>query len=173
MESDFLNPVELKFLRVKTEKHPTTGITLEYLNHHNAIAVFILDSKEEKTLLVNQYRSGNRGNMFEVPAGLIDADEDATEAMFREVLEETGYKKEDLDLIYKYPKGLLISPGYTTEKLNFYIVKLKKDGIIPQEQNLDHGEDLFTQWVNFDKVEELEIDLKTVFLLNLYKSLKK
>jgi len=169
----FINPTELKFLRVKTEKHPTTGITLEYLNHHDAIAVLILDFKEDRTLLVNQYRPGKRGQLYEVPAGLIDADEDAVEAMFREVLEETGYKKEDLDLVYKYPKGLLISPGYTTEKLNFYIVKLKKEGIIPQEQSLDHGEDLFTEWVYLDKVEELDVDLKTVFLLNLYKNLKK
>ena len=173
MESDFLNPLELKFLRVKTEKHPTTGITLEYLNHHNAVAVLILDAKEEKTLLVNQYRPGKRGQLYEVPAGLIDADEDATEAMFREVLEETGYAEKDLNLVYKYPKGLLISPGYTTENLNFFIVKLKSQEIIPGEQSLDHGEDLFTEWVSLDKVEELDVDLKTVFLLNLYKSLKK
>ena len=162
---------ELKFLRVRVEKHPTTDTTLEYLEHHNAIAVLILDEKEEKVLLVNQYRSGNRGNLYEVPAGLIDANEDALEAMYREVLEETGYKKEDLEFIYRYPKGLLISPGYTTETLNFFIVKLKNQGIIPEEQQLDHGEDLFTEWVAFDKVETLDVDMKTVFLLNLYKNI--
>ena len=42
---------ELKFLRVRVEKHPTTDTTLEYLEHHNAIAVLILDEKEEKELL--------------------------------------------------------------------------------------------------------------------------
>lgn len=162
---------ELKFLRVRTEKHPTTDTTLEYLEHHNAIAVLILDEKEEKVLLVNQYRPGNRGNLYEVPAGLIDANEDALEAMYREVLEETGYRKEDLEFIYRYPKGLLISPGYTTETLNFFIVKLKNQGIIPQEQQLDHGEDLVTEWVDFDKVETLDVDMKTVFLLNLYKNI--
>ena len=85
-----MNPIELKFLRVRTEKHPTTGTTLEYLHHHHAVAVLILDTNEEKTLLVNQYRPGNRGNLYEVPAGLIDEDENPEEAMFREVLEETG-----------------------------------------------------------------------------------
>jgi len=162
---------ELKFLRVRVEKHPTTDTNLEYLEHHNAIAVLILDEKEEKVLLVNQYRPGNRGNLYEVPAGLIDANEDALEAMYIEVLEETGYKKEDLEFIYRYPKGLLISPGYTTETLNFFIVKLKNQGIIPEEQQLDHGEDLFTEWVDFDKVETLDVDMKTVFLLNLYKNI--
>ncbi len=103
-----MNPIELKFLRVKTEKHPTTGTTLEYLHHHHAVAVLILNFNEDKTLLVNQYRPGNRGNLYEVPAGLIDENENPEEAMYREVLEETGYSKEDLDLIYKYPKPLLI-----------------------------------------------------------------
>jgi len=168
-----VNPIDLKFLRVRTEKHPTTNTTLEYLEHHNAICVLILDFKEEKTLLVNQYRPGKRGELYEVPAGLIDANEEPTEAMFREVLEETGYKKEDLELLYKYPKGLLISPGYTTETLNFFIVKLKSENITPVGQTLDHGEDLFTEWVSLDKVEEFDVDLKTVFLLNLNKSLKK
>mgnify|MGYP003452008915 FL=1 len=164
-----MNPIDLKFLRVRTEKHPTTGTTLEYLHHHHAVAVLILDTNEEKTLLVNQYRPGNRGNLYEVPAGLIDEDENPEEAMFREVLEETGYSKEDLDLIYSYPKPLLISPGYTTENLNFFIVKLKSNEILPKEQALDVGEDLFTEWVKLGDVEKLQIDLKTVFLLNLYK----
>jgi ADP-ribose pyrophosphatase len=164
-----MNPIDLKFLRVRTEKHPTTGTTLEYLHHHHAVAVLILDTNEEKTLLVNQYRPGNRGNLYEVPAGLIDEDENPEEAMFREVLEETGYSKEDLDLIYSYPKPLLISPGYTTENLNFFIVKLKSNEILPKEQALDEGEDLFTEWVKLGDVEKLQIDLKTVFLLNLYK----
>lgn len=164
-----MNPIDLKFLRVRTEKHPTTGTTLEYLDHHHAVAVLILDANEEKTLLVNQYRPGNRGNLYEVPAGLIDEDENPEEAMFREVLEETGYSKEDLDLIYSYPKPLLISPGYTTENLNFFIVKLKSNEILPKEQALDEGEDLFTEWVKLGDVEKLQIDLKTVFLLNLYK----
>ena len=164
-----MNPIDLKFLRVRTEKHPTTGTTLEYLHHHHAVAVLILDTNEEKTLLVNQYRPGNRGNLYEVPAGLIDEDENPEEAMFREVLEETGYSKEDLNLIYSYPKPLLISPGYTTENLNFFIVKLKSNEILPKEQALDEGEDLFTEWVKLGDVEKLQIDLKTVFLLNLYK----
>jgi ADP-ribose pyrophosphatase len=164
-----MNPIELKFLRVRTEKHPTTGTTLEYLHHHHAVAVLILDANEDKTLLVNQYRPGNRGNLYEVPAGLIDEDENPEKAMFREVLEETGYSKEDLDLIYSYPKPLLISPGYTTENLNFFIVKLKSNEILPKEQALDEGEDLFTEWINLGEVEKLQIDLKTVFLLNLYK----
>ena len=100
--------IELKFLKVKTELHPTTGTTLEYLDHHHAISVLIIDETEKKTLLVNQYRPGNRGNLYEVPAGLIDKGENPITAMYREILEETGYSEENLDLIYSFPKPLLI-----------------------------------------------------------------
>ena len=161
--------IELKFLKIKTELHPTTGTTLEYLDDHHAISVLIIDETEKKTLLVNQYRPGNRGNLYEVPAGLIDKGENPITAMYREVLEETGYSEENLDLIYSFPKPLLISPGYTTENLYFYIVKLRSNSIIPKGQSLDEGEDLFTEWVEIDKVETLPVDLKTIFLLNLYK----
>ncbi len=161
--------IELKFLKVKTELHPTTGTTLEYLDHHHAISVLIIDETEKKTLLVNQYRPGNRGNLYEVPAGLIDKGENPITAMYREILEETGYSEENLDLIYSFPKPLLISPGYTTENLYFYIVKLRSNSITPKNQSLDEGEDLFTEWVDIDKVETLPVDLKTIFLLNLYK----
>lgn len=164
-----MNCEELKFLKVKTETHPTTGITLEYLKHHNAVTVLILDFNAQRTLLVNQYRPGYRGHLYEAPAGLIDENENPLEAMYREILEETGYDNDSLDLLYTYPKPLLISPGYTTENINFYIVKLNSDNIIPNKLNLDEGEDLFTEWVDLDKVESLPIDLKTLFLLNLYK----
>ena len=161
--------IELKFLKIKTELHPTTGTTLEYLDHYHAISVLVIDETEKKTLLVNQYRPGNRGNLYEVPAGLIDKGENPITAMYREILEETGYSEENLDLIYSFPKPLLISPGYTTENLYFYIVKLRSNSIIPKGQSLDEGEDLFTEWVEIDKVETLPVDLKTIFLLNLYK----
>ena len=112
---------------------------------------------------------GNRGNLYEVPAGLIDKGENPITAMYREILEETGYSEENLHLIYSFPKPLLISPGYTTENLYFYIVKLRSNSITPKNQSLDEGEDLFTEWVDIDKVETLPVDLKTIFLLNLYK----
>ncbi len=53
--------------------------------------------------------------------------------------------------------------------MNFFIIKLKSDNVEPKEQSLDEGEDLFTEWVNLEEVEKLQVDLKTIFLLNLYK----
>ncbi len=43
---------ELKFLRVRVEKHPTTDTTLEYLEHHNAIAVLGVPPPERLFTLI-------------------------------------------------------------------------------------------------------------------------
>lgn len=164
---------DLKFLRVRIEKHPSTDIQLEYLEHHNAVAVLILNAKGDKSLLVEQYRPGNRGNVFEIPAGLIDKGENPLEAMYREVEEETGYVKENFNELYKSEGPLLISPGYTSEKLNFYILQLKDDSIQPKAPKFDIGEDLVSHWIDIDKIKTISNDLKTQYSLNLYYLLNK
>ena len=163
---------DLRFLKVKVEKHPVTGIDLEFLKKQDAIAVLLFNHDYSKVLLVNQYRPGVSGRIFEIPAGLIDPGEDADTTMYREVAEETGYKKEDLTDIYKYPEPLILSPGYTTEKLSIYIARVKDGDVIPGEQNLDEGEELFCEWIDLDRIEATTIDFKTIFALNLYKRLK-
>lgn len=165
--------MELKFLKIKTEPHPTTNTQLEYLEHHSAVAVLILNNKETETLLVKQYRPGNRGELYEIPAGLIDENENPLNAMYREVEEETGYNKQAFIEIYKDDYPLLISPGYTTENLSFFILKLKDDNIIPNDKNLDEGEDLSTHWIALKEVKAMTKDLKTHYALNLYEIIKK
>lgn len=168
-----MNCNELKFLKFKKKKHPTTDLILEYLDHHSAISVLLLDEKEEKTLLVKQFRPGKDDLLYEIPAGLIDKGENSLKAMYRELREETGYIEENVKLIYRYPKTLLTSPGYTTEKMDIFICKLNNNEIKPKELDLDDTEDITTEWINLDKIEEITDDMKTIFALNLYYRIKK
>jgi ADP-ribose pyrophosphatase len=160
---------DLNFLRVRTQKHPSADLTLEYLEHHNAICSLILNFDETKVLLVHQYRPGKQGMMYEVPAGLIDPGENEDQAVLREIREETGYKAEDIEILYKSPKPYFISPGYTTERLYFYVTKLKSEDVKVYEQELDHGEDIVCEWTDIEKVEKLSDDAKTILAINLYK----
>lgn len=168
-----LNIPELKFLKVALEKNTRANFNFEYLEKSNAIATLILNNSETKTLLVNQYRPGSKKNLFEITAGLIDEGELPIETLYREVREETGYEKEDFDIIYQKNDGFFVSPGYTTEKIYLYIIKLKSDDIVPKELRLDEGEDLFSQWFDISEVESISNDMKTIFALNIYKNLKK
>lgn len=78
--------------------------------------VVILAEKEDKILLVKQFRYPMKEVMFELPAGKLEIGEDPFEAAKRELEEETGYcanKWTDLGYVYT-------SPGYSDEKLYLY-----------------------------------------------------
>ncbi len=78
--------------------------------------VVILAIKDDKILLVKQFRYPIKEIMFELPAGKLEAGEDPFEAAKRELEEETGYcadKWTDLGYVYT-------SPGYSNEKLYLY-----------------------------------------------------
>ncbi|MGL4652075.1 NUDIX hydrolase [Cetobacterium sp.] len=163
---------DLKFLKVKIEKHPTRDIQLEFLEKPNAIAALILNYTEDKVLLVEQYRPGVNGKLLEIPAGIIENDEDSKETLKREVREETGYEIESYDILYTPTKPLILSPGYTSEELYIYIVKLKSENEKVYEKQLDEGEDLECFWHSLESALEITNDFKTHYALSLYKNLK-
>lgn len=163
---------EFKFLNPKKMLHPKNGMTLEYLDKQSAIAALIVSNDEKKGYFVKQFRPGIMGECIEVVAGLIDPGEIAIDALYREVSEEAGYHKEDYDIIYEEKQPLAISPGYTSEKLSCYILKLK-DNATQKSLHLDEGEDLTGKWYDLNEVLDFSCDFKTHFLVNLFKLLQK
>ncbi len=78
--------------------------------------VVILAYKEDKILLVKQYRYPLKEVIYELPAGKLEPNEDPFEAAKRELEEETGYCANTwTSLGYVYT-----SPGYSDEKLYLY-----------------------------------------------------
>lgn len=169
-KGEFIMKLEdLKFLKIAVEKHPTTQTTLEYLIKQDAIGALVVNAAGTKTLLVKQYRPGIAGEMYEIPAGLIEAGESAISTLYRELEEETGYLPKDYNIIYTPKQPLTVSPGYTQEKLYIYVVQLKDDSITPQNLKLDEGEDLCGTWFNLDEVEDISQDMKTILALHIYR----
>lgn len=164
---------DLRFLKVKIEKHPTRDIQLEFLDKPNAIAALILNFKEDKVLLVEQYRPGVSDKLLEIPAGIIENNEDPIQTLAREVREETGYMFESFEVMYTPKTALILSPGYTSEELYVYILKLKTEKEKTYEKQLDEGEDLEVLWENLEKVESITNDFKTHYAITLYKNLIK
>ena len=79
-----------KFLKGAKMIHPTTGITLEYLDKSNAVCFVLFNETREKVILVKQFRPGSNSEMLEIIAGLIDKGEDPLTAAFRELRVDHG-----------------------------------------------------------------------------------
>lgn len=163
---------EFKFLNPKKMLHPKNGMTLEYLDKQSAIAALLVSNDETKGYFVTQFRPGLNKEALEVVAGLIDPGEIPIQTLYREVSEEAGYNKEDYDIIYEEKQPLAISPGYTSERLSCYILRLKDDSIKQKALHLDEGEDLTGKWYNLDEALELSCDFKTHFLIRIMEVLK-
>ena len=153
-----------KFLKGAKMIHPTTGITLEYLDKSNAVCFVLFNETKEKAILVKQFRPGPKDYTLEVCAGLIDGDEDPRTAAFRELREETGYLEKDIVDVEELPQGLYVSPGYTTENSG----RLKSDDIEPLEQSLDNGEDVKVVWVDVKDILRLSNDMKTILAVTYF-----
>ncbi|MDD5288016.1 MAG: NUDIX hydrolase [Dehalococcoidales bacterium] len=86
------------------------------VEHADCIAVVAID-KNNKILLVEQFRKPTEKELLEIPAGGIDPGEDVETAVIREMQEETGYLPQKLVKL----GGFYSAPGYCTEYLHLYL----------------------------------------------------
>lgn len=135
----------------------------ECVRHCGGVAVLYV--KDGRILLVKQFRYLYGREIFELPAGKIDAGENECSAAYRELAEETGFIAEKIAPFLKiYP-----SPGYTDEVIHIFIAQCCKKG----SQKLDNGEFLSCVFMPVEKVLQMiesgEIcDAKTVAAVYKY-----
>jgi ADP-ribose pyrophosphatase len=104
-------------LRVDTVKLPGgRETTREIVEHADVVAIIAIDA-EDNILLVRQFREAVEEELLEIPAGGIDAGEEAVAAVQREMGEETGYKPGKVERL----GGFYSAPGYCTEYLHLYL----------------------------------------------------
>ncbi len=137
----------------------------ECVRHGGGAAVLLV--RDGEVLLVRQFRYVYGKETYEIPAGKLDAGEDAAEAAARELEEETGYRATVERAFKLYP-----SPGYTDEIIHVYFAK--RFSFVGQK--LDEGEFLNCEFIALDKVVKMiesgEIcDAKTVAAVYRYLAL--
>ena len=93
------------------------GTSYREIVEHNGGAVIAAVKKDGTMIMVKQFRKPAERVMLEVPAGKIDAGEDAMTAALRELKEETGYTAGHIQkLTQMYP-----SVGYSEEILHLFL----------------------------------------------------
>ena len=108
----------------------------------------IVVTKEERVILVRQYRYAADQTTFELPGGVIEKDEVPMDAAKREMEEETGYTSDDIEFLLK------VSPNPAINNNTAYFF-LAKNAVPTVTTNPDAFEDI--DIVSFSKEEIWEL----------------
>ncbi|GGB05239.1 NUDIX hydrolase [Macrococcus hajekii] len=135
--------------------------TREVVKHPGAVAVMAV--KENKVLLLKQFRKAMDEVLIEVPAGKVEPGEDRIKTAGRELIEETGLEAGQLEHLYDF----YVSPGFCDELISLYRADDLKESS-QYEADADEFIELF--WLPFDEIPRLlssgEVrDAKTILSL--------
>ena len=115
----------------------------EVVEHPGGVGIVPL-TKDNKVLMVRQYRYPMEEELLEIPAGKLDEGEDPFACAVRELSEETGCTAgRYVDLGASYP-----SPGFCREKLYIYLAMDLQYG----DMHLDENELLSIEPVALDEL---------------------
>lgn len=120
--------VKAKYLAGPEEGAPYYA--LEAADYVTVVAVTV----DRQIVLVRQYRPAIEGYSLELPSGTVDAGESPVAAAARELLEETGYRAIDLELLAE----LRPDTGRLENRLWCYFTKVANE----REEPLNDGSEL-------------------------------
>ena len=104
-----------RYLSVHVERWPGLG-DYEIVRKFHAVGIVPL-TPDDDVLLVRQFRPPVRTELLEIPAGLLDVDEeDALTCAARELHEETGYRHDSIEFLGR----VYLSPGFTDEYFHLF-----------------------------------------------------
>jgi ADP-ribose pyrophosphatase len=148
---------DLLTVRVETVPSPTGAPKrYEIVEHPDAVAIVALRAApadpaggqpgQPEVALVRQSRPALGRETWELPAGLVGADERAKRAATRELHEETGYVARTWrQLAHEYS-----SPGFSTEAITIFLATdLERDETISRDADI-----LAVEWLPFDQALE-------------------
>lgn len=155
-----------------------SGSVRRYRYHRGDVAaVLIYDAGRDRVLLIRQFRYAvhartGDGWVLECVAGIQEKGESIEAVAHREVLEETGLKLAELDLLAEY----FFSPGGCSDKVHLFLGALEH----PEQSLGVHGvaqeeEDIQACWVPLSEALEMARcgqvqDAKTLIGLHMLES---
>lgn len=131
IKSDPIYDGKILSLRVDTVELPDKKYSKrEIVDHKKGVGIIAFDG-EDSLYLVRQYRISIDTYTLEIPAGLVEANELPIDAAKRELQEEIGFYPEDIEYLF----DMHASPGFTNDKLSFFISKDLKESKLEEDND--------------------------------------
>ena len=137
-----------------TVRLPDESVRVFDLVEHNPSITVVPVTDDGRILFVRQYRMGAEEDLLELPAGVLETDEDPAVGARRELREETGMDAGELKLLGK----AYLAPGYSSELMYFYLGRQ----LTPSP--LEQDEDEFLQLESFSIGESMDMAREGAFL---------
>ncbi len=124
------------------------------VTHPGAVVVLALDDAQ-RVLMIRQYRHPVGHQLWELPAGLRDADgEQPLQTAQRELLEETGYHAREWHTLVDY----FSSPGFSTERIRIFLARGLERAVDDGGSEREHEEKfIVADWLPLDEAVELAL----------------
>ena len=141
----------------------------DIIRHNGSVVILAMDSSKDKKdpwiVVERQYRHAAGQFLWELPAGKLDAGEDALAGARRELAEETGYSaKKWKPLVEYYP-----SPGFLGESMKVFVA----EGLVAGDAHPEDDEQIEFRLVKLSEVLRMIekgaiLDGKTLSSILLY-----
>jgi ADP-ribose pyrophosphatase len=161
--------------RVYTDEIVENGreLTRDVIRHNGSVVVLAVDDAKSKRdpmiVMERQYRHAANEVLLEVPAGKMEAGEDALAAAKRELLEETGFKAKRWRKMIRY----FASPGFLGEFMQVFLA----EGLTLGDAQPEYDEQIEIEMIPLSKLVKMidagQIhDGKTLISVMLYVRLR-
>jgi ADP-ribose pyrophosphatase len=126
----------------------------EFIEIGDAVCAVVYNTKTDKYVFVKQYRPGTNKELIELVGGLPNENLTPVQCIRIEVLEETGYMVDTIELM----TITNFAPCYSTEKLHMYYITVSEK--IETGGGLEH-EDEYVEVVEMYKENILDFDFQS------------
>ncbi|WP_251009806.1 NUDIX hydrolase [Bacillus sp. ISL-39] len=144
LKSEYLYKSPFGNLRMDECQLPNGSVQNEYyVNEYSDWVNAIVITKENKVVLVEQYRHAGGEFYLEIPAGKMEENETYEEGILRELREETGFTSSIMPIkLGEY----MVNPATQTNKVITYLIT---DAYKESDQDLDDNENIKVHLIDF------------------------